>query len=827
MTFLHSGLLAALVLTAVPVLLHLLLKQKPKKIDFPALRLVQSRTKRSTKRLRLRHLLLLALRVLVICGMVFAAARPLLPAADWSFRWWEGALFAGLLVAAYFGSRVWTSKASTIPAQAVREQRTRQGQMAIWAGAALLGLLLICLPYASRVRASMSEAPTAEDLNLPIAGVVVFDVSASMSYLEAGQTLLDVGRQIFADHVGELPEGSRVCVTDNASDQPLLFQVSLSSVPGQLERLTPSADARSLNGAVADALELHRQDRERVMSEGADLDRYVRRIYVVTDRAKTAWQFPDPFDLDAQLAAEDAPSLYVLDVGVESPRNQGLAPVSLSSEELPRGGYLGIRSRFFSTIDQSTSVDLLMSDGGEPAKVASQEAGVDGESLAFLPTMSFEGDSVDGTVRLSSTDPLSIDDARFFSVGVAALPKVLVVKDSSTELGVAWELLGGAAGDVGFSVYSMTEQTPAELTEQSLQGQDVVCLVNAGSLSDDQWRLLTRFVSEGGGLAVFLGDEAIDSFSYNRAVAQEVLPAKLDVFGSRPDDDMAGLVFVKKTGPFMDRLASYEGSPEVFEDAIAVKRFWRVQPHSDANVIARYTFDALPALISRQVGKGTTLMLSTGFNRKPRRAIWNNFLQPYSGDYWPPLLFLDQSIRHLARVGSERRNFVAGEIPTVRVPEDALQERLLLRTPDLRNLPVEPSSENILVLPMADVPGHYAIATAGGKVLARFSVNHRVEESMLEQATVDDLASVFGEKSFEVARSLAELNEEIDVARFGQEAFPMLVLFAVLFFAGETLLSSRFYGDDGGNPSSRGTRGNSSSGSAVQSSLSESEATLS
>ena len=97
MTFLHTGILAALALTAVPVVLHLLLRQKPKRIDFPALKLVQSRTKRSTKRLRVRHLLLLILRVLLIAGMVFAAARPLLPAADWSPRWWEIGL-GGLLV---------------------------------------------------------------------------------------------------------------------------------------------------------------------------------------------------------------------------------------------------------------------------------------------------------------------------------------------------------------------------------------------------------------------------------------------------------------------------------------------------------------------------------------------------------------------------------------------------------------------------------------------------------------------------------------------------------------------------------------------------------
>ena len=174
---------------------------------------------------------------------------------------------------------------------------------------------------------------TAEDLNLPIAGVVVFDVSASMSYRQAGQTLLDVGRQIVADHVGALPEGSRICVTDNATDQPLLFQMSLSSVPSQLERLSTSADARVLNSAIADALNAQVLDRDRIQSEGGDRDRYVRRIYVVTDLAKSAWQFPDPFELESSLSVEEAPSLFVLDVGSSEGRNRGFSELSLSTEE--------------------------------------------------------------------------------------------------------------------------------------------------------------------------------------------------------------------------------------------------------------------------------------------------------------------------------------------------------------------------------------------------------------------------------------------------------------------------------------------------------------
>lgn len=803
MTFLHSGLLAALALTAVPVLLHLLLRQKPKRIDFPALRLVQSRTKRSTKRLRLRHLSLLALRVLLIAGMVFAAARPLLPAADWSFRWWDGLILGALCATGYSAQRWWTKRAAQHPGRAMQEQAAKRGSWGIWSVFAIVLLLVIGLPYASRVRASMREAPTAEDLNLPIAGVVVFDVSASMSYQEAGQTLLDVGRQIVADHVGAMPEGSRISITDTATDQPLLFQVSLTSVPTQLERLVPQANARSLNGAVAAAFDAHRQDRERIQSEGGDRDRYVRRIYVVTDLAKTAWQFPDPFELEATASAEESPGLFVLDVGAETPRNRGVGELSLSSDELPRGGMLAIRSRFQSSIDESTTAELLIGEGDEAAKVAAQELNSDGESLAFLPSMSFDAKAVGGTVRLTGSDPLAIDDARYFSVGVTPLPNVLLVSDSDDDVFALRLMLEGDKGVQVPSRYQLTVIKPSELADRTLGGQDVVCLVNVPRLDDRQWGEVATFVRNGGGLAVFMGSDEIQSFSYNRGAAREVLPALPDVWGSRPEDDPARLVFVKSDGPFVDRIAPYEGARETLEEAVRVRRFWRVTPEPDATVIARLTADHLPALVSRSVGKGLSIMLITDVSIRKRREEWTNLMQPDNGNYWASVLFFDQLMRHLARVGSERRNFTAGEIPTMTLPDAISEDRLLLRTPDLRNLPVERSSENQLVLPMADVPGHYSVVTAGGELVGRFSVNHRSEESDLTQATREDLASVFGEDSFELATSLEELNEEIDVARFGQEAFPMLVLLAVLFFAGETLLSSRFYGEAPNRPATR------------------------
>src|SRR5258708_32212817 len=77
-SLLHAGLAAGAALAAVPVILHLVMKQTPKHIIFPALRLIRERHKRSKKQLKIKNWLLLAARMLLLALMALAPARPTL-----------------------------------------------------------------------------------------------------------------------------------------------------------------------------------------------------------------------------------------------------------------------------------------------------------------------------------------------------------------------------------------------------------------------------------------------------------------------------------------------------------------------------------------------------------------------------------------------------------------------------------------------------------------------------------------------------------------------------------------------------------------------------
>src|SRR5262245_52145208 len=76
MTFVFPFLLGGLVLVGIPVLIHLIMRQKPKTLAFPAFRFLVQRHRTNLRKLRLRHLLLLALRIGLILLICLALARP-------------------------------------------------------------------------------------------------------------------------------------------------------------------------------------------------------------------------------------------------------------------------------------------------------------------------------------------------------------------------------------------------------------------------------------------------------------------------------------------------------------------------------------------------------------------------------------------------------------------------------------------------------------------------------------------------------------------------------------------------------------------------------
>src|SRR5882672_6816840 len=76
MNFLAPAFLGALAAIAVPVIIHLINRERKTVIEFPSLMFLQRIPYRSVRRQKIRHLLLLILRCVALALLVAAFARP-------------------------------------------------------------------------------------------------------------------------------------------------------------------------------------------------------------------------------------------------------------------------------------------------------------------------------------------------------------------------------------------------------------------------------------------------------------------------------------------------------------------------------------------------------------------------------------------------------------------------------------------------------------------------------------------------------------------------------------------------------------------------------
>src|SRR6202011_6218004 len=76
LAFAHPLYLWGLLATALPILVHLFNQRRPRPLAFGAIDFVLRSQRQKARRLRLRQILLLALRCLLVAGIAVALARP-------------------------------------------------------------------------------------------------------------------------------------------------------------------------------------------------------------------------------------------------------------------------------------------------------------------------------------------------------------------------------------------------------------------------------------------------------------------------------------------------------------------------------------------------------------------------------------------------------------------------------------------------------------------------------------------------------------------------------------------------------------------------------
>jgi len=799
MAFVNASLLFGGMLMAVPIILHLVMRQKPRPLLFPAIRFIQQRRESNRRTLRLRHWLLLLLRALLIMLLAAAIARPSVDSDHWG-NWLVIALVSFLFL--------------LVLAATVSSWLNRRGRILV-ALLLLVTLLLAAgdLVLMARVIDRDGEAMLG-DQEAPVAAVLVIDSSQRMGYQHENLSRLEKVQQTANWLIQQLPSDSEIAVLGSSGRQQV-FAIDFAAARKTVDRIQLNSVTRPLADVVRDGIDL---------LETSRLPR--KEIYIFTDLTQGAWQ--DSSQLKTVLEQEQHADVlvYLVDEGVTDPFNFAVGPVTLSQQTLTTNGTFQLRTelqhiggggeREIELYLEEPDLQLpIFQDGQQRIPRATRRArqhmavGENGTKQVKFQLQGLPLGIHQGWIRLVGDDGLAIDDTRYFTIRVRAPWQVLVVAPERvparffTEAISPFSLRQTGQAQFNCTVVRQGEAGSEVLADQQLEDFTAICLIDPQPLAEADWQRLLQFASQGGGIGFMLGHNA-DVAGFGNPLAEQLIGGRL-LREWRP----AGSTFldpVDETHPVMAEFR--EVSTSVPWQEFPVYRYWQMEL-AGAREILRYANSEHAAVVAHRVGQGRTITFTTPVSEPFQvtgRQPWNDLVSGENA--WPYFILANQVARQLVRSGESRLNYLAGE--TVQLVNDAKRdaERYQLFAPQGEPQPVN-AVEGRLTVKFTEEVGAYRLkGEREGPVIRGFSVNGHAHQSQLARVTVEHLDKLLGTDRYQLARGRDEIQFGVRQKRLGQEFFPLLILLVAIVLALEHVLANRFYGRaaDSGSPGTMAAR---------------------
>lgn len=504
------------------------------------------------------------------------------------------------------------------------ERRLRLRRILLFAARTLVLAALALALARPRLEAPASAAATAPAG--PRATAIVLDASGSMRYRLGDRTLLERAR---ADALGALralgpeePATAVVCGSGEPSAEPPSFE--LGEVRRALERAEAEAAHADLGACVAAAA--------RALSDADAQAALGKRVVVATDLAASAWRLDVPPPWIETPAGKVRPEVTVLDAarGAALPN---AAVLSAAAQPDPGAGPRGYRvtaqlANYGPEPLADAQVSLVLGTGKDARTAirAFAEIPPGGAARKTFSHAFAEGGPATLQVALRP-DALREDDAVPLALVVPREVRVLVVDGAPSPVRYRDEayFLESALSSPASPVRPTLVDAEA-LAAEDLSRYDAVFLLNVRAPGAKAAEL-ARFVEQGGGLFVSLGDQ-VEPEGYAKELAG-LLPAALHVVKTAAGRDGRGARFgeVDLGHP---ALAVFEGEAREGLLGVRTSRYVLAKPSgpsgarggsapdggpaAGARVLASFD-DGAPALLEARRGKGRVLLFTSSVDR--------------------------------------------------------------------------------------------------------------------------------------------------------------------------------------------------------------------
>ncbi len=788
-------------LVGVPIILHLLLQPKPKSLIFPAMRFVRENQKTNQRRMRLRHWLLLALRMLLILILAAALAGPS-TASNRFGSWVTTGLFgsAALIVAVLLTATLLTKRRQNFVMPAIL-------------GVVLLVLLGVA-GYSLAQSLRGNDGPVIGDQRAPVAAVILIDTSPRMQYLFENKSSLGRAKEMADWLIQQFPPESQVAVVAT-DDDSLFYSVDLRAAKKRVQTFGLNFSSASL------------PERMTVAYEFLDKATQARReLYVLTDLTRQSWQTTAETSLKDLASRYSETGLYVVDIGSKQVANFSVDSLQLQQSTFTKKDSLKIecdlKYQAFTgegdaklnigtrvvrlKVEKPDATRPVRQDGKTlvPEEYITREANVSfdnqGNSSVQFDVSGLPEGIHHGTIEIEGDDGLAIDNLRNFTIEVKPAWPVLIVHAQNANTGFLEDVLRASA-----TAYKATVIEEDEIGNEDLRQYRAVFWLDPTRPTDTTWEQLHRYTSVGGSLTIFVGagaeekKRAAENFSTESAI--KIMPATLTrVFlGDGPDREVY-LSPDSMTHPIM--AAFRQSASSIRWSRYPVFKHWGLKQNEGGDdaateVILRFS-NGNPALVERRVGSGRVLLLTTPLSPSTNVNVdrWNDLT--VIGDGWTFLLFRMLGEYLVSTVRGEL-NYSVGEFAILPNDDRYFPQRYRMFSPRNEDPGTVTANEQFVRYRFTDTPGHYRLKGRLEQVVLRgFSVNLAEKSTDMTRLDEQDLESLIGKDQFSYATDRFEVQREQGALRIGREFYPLLILLLVVIIGLELLFSNFFYADPPG-----------------------------
>ncbi len=734
MTFIHGYLLGGLLLVGVPVLLHLIMRQKPRHLQFPAFRFLRQRHLINRRKLRLQHLLLLLLRMGVIAALCLALARPRVAAERVAALFSDERPVAAVLIFDTSPSMEYSAAGNTRLEEAKQRARELLDDMDSSSQIALLdsgdeggvgGGAEWMSPALAQTRIEgLRIRPANAALNRQIDPAVRLlekvgqseDPPPRFLYLFSDRT-----RASWEPNAGPrtVPEGIRALFVDVGAEKPKDLAID------KVEVVPPVV-------APGDRLQIH----VTVRATGTEFD---TELLCQLDNDEDSGRPPDKQVI--QLTA-------------------GQGRVIIFEREAPPRPQDGPTEMMYQVMVRHQTADALpYNNTGFATFLGRQRRKV----LTIVADKSTEGGPVPWKAWQTA-----LKVGELFECDIRPAAEVEKLDDKTLR---------------NYAVVCLFQVAPSAGTWQKLaryvRGGGGLVLVPGG---EEMRQSIRQYNDEGTKAGLLPGTlQKIETNPPDRPLIRWSnfhVPHPIPAFFHK---------VIRTADPDFGKPQSWPG----------VNAFWDVKPEqTDTIVVASYAdAEHHPALLDRTVGRGHVILFTTPLDTREldRNRPWHNY---WGLDSSFGLVLEDQVCRYLA--GDSTRpelNYYSGQTP--RLPLPSAPAPYTLDGPGLAvaetNIKIN-EGDTSLSLPQAVVPGNYAVYDARKRMIAGCSLNVRPQESELERVPGEEIESVLGKETLlQVGRTITMKDALTGMRPPPLELLPWLMMVVLAVLTVESMLANRFY----------------------------------